>query len=82
MKKILLTLLFFAFIVGCDTDASDNQKCLQVARKTYPNAVMIPERSFRYIARDSKGNIHYIEVMRKLEDGITTDYILMLAEEK
>ena len=80
MKKLFLTLLFFIFLVGCNTDSLSNGKCLEVVQKKYSNAVMIPGSSFCYIAKDSKGNIHYLEVKRRLEDGITLDVVILLAE--
>jgi hypothetical protein len=80
MKKIFLALLIFGFFVGCNVDGLNSTKCLEVAQKKYPNAVTIPGYSFRYIARDAKGNVHYLEVMRDIKDGITTDVVIILGD--
>lgn len=79
MRKICISFMTCCVLFGCyypsdDTDVGLN---LLKVRETYPNAIVVPREEFVYVATDKYGNVHYLEAMKSLKEGITMDVILI-----
>lgn len=74
MKKILfIVIIFCSFVyIGCNDISTVSS--YQEVKKKYNEVEIV--REYIFIAKDSRGNIHYIECFADFNNGITRDIIV------
>jgi len=71
-----IILLFVAFIcTGCG-EGFDPTMCFLTVREKYENSAPLPNERYRFIVRDEKNNVHYVETLGS-DTKITKDIILI-----
>jgi hypothetical protein len=68
MKKTILVLAATLFLAGCGLNPS---KCKQNARDLVKHSEFYPISDYRYLFRDTLGNIIYVENMSQWSTEVT-----------
>ena len=75
MKKLLIVIcLSMFFYIGCDTNA---QLSYYLVKEKYSEVSLVPINRCCFIARDTAGNIHWIECLNPFDNDISKDIIIM-----
>ena len=83
MKKIILVVIgslfcFYSlcfYLVGCKTDGTNYDKCLESVKKTFPNSKVynsINVSKYRFIVIDTSNNVFEVETMNTSDANVTS----------
>lgn len=68
--KVGLIILLAFFVVGCN-DSGNKYKCLQSVEKAFPTGKIEPLSDYRFVVKDDKGKIWYVETNSIMNPDIT-----------